>query len=263
MILLTGATGTVGSALLRRLTARGRARPLPGARPAPAGRPAGTRPDRPGRPRRPALVPQRAARGRHGGPPGGVDPRPAARVDRGAERRGHPAPGARRRAGGRARGSCSSRRWARATTRARASSGPRRWRSRPCESRGSRPSVFSPSIVYAPGRPLAHAARALLATCRRSRYRARADALYQPIWAEDVADCVMAALAADGSGHRATSSPAPRRSPTTRSCAWRCAPTGRRRRLAARAAARGARLAAGRSAGWSARGRSPPGRRPS
>ena len=61
------------------------------------------------------------------------------------------------------------------------------------ESSGLETTVFSPSIVYTPGRPLAHAARAALATCPRCRCPAPARRLYQPIWAEDVADCVMAA----------------------------------------------------------------------
>ena len=117
MILLTGATGTVGSALLRRLT-RGRgARPLPGARSPPPRRSPGARAAGHGRPRGPALVPQRAPRGAHGDPPGRVDPRRAAGVDRGAERHGHAPPGARGGAGGRAAGSCSSRRSEPSTTR--------------------------------------------------------------------------------------------------------------------------------------------------
>src|SRR5918999_1462016 len=79
----------------------GRAGPLPGARPAPAGRSPRAGPDRAGRPDRPAVVPPRAARREHGGAPRGVDPRPAARFDRGAERGGHAAAGAGRRARGR------------------------------------------------------------------------------------------------------------------------------------------------------------------
>ena len=60
--------------------------------------------------------------------------------------------------------------------------------------RRSRRRSSGPSIVYSPGRPLAHAARALLLPARRCPSRAPAGALYQPIWAEDVADCVVAAL---------------------------------------------------------------------
>jgi uncharacterized protein YbjT (DUF2867 family) len=62
--------------------------------------------------------------------------------------------------------------------------------------------VFSPSIVYAPGDPW-------LTLLERFAYlpaipiSGSGRALYQPIWAEDVADCVMAALTAS-SAHRRT-----------------------------------------------------------
>lgn len=61
--------------------------------------------------------------------------------------------------------------------------------------------VFSPSIVYSPGDPW-------LNLLRRFSYlpampiSGSGDALYQPIWAEDVADCVMAALALPGGDAR-------------------------------------------------------------
>ena len=93
MLLLTGATGLVGSALLRRLVAEGDAGALPGARPPAAGRPARARADRARRPHRPAVLPQRAARRAHGRAPRRLDPRPAARVDRGAQRHRHLADG--------------------------------------------------------------------------------------------------------------------------------------------------------------------------
>ena len=64
MLLLTGATGVVGRALLQRLVAAGDAGPLPGARPAPPRARPRPRAARPRRPRRPAVVPQRPARGR-------------------------------------------------------------------------------------------------------------------------------------------------------------------------------------------------------
>jgi uncharacterized protein YbjT (DUF2867 family) len=53
--------------------------------------------------------------------------------------------------------------------------------------------VFAPSIVYAPGDPwLALLERLALLPVMPISGRGRA--LYQPIWAEDVADCVIAAL---------------------------------------------------------------------
>ncbi len=80
---------------------RGHPGALPGARPPPAGRPARAGADRARRPRRPAVVSQRDARGRHGRASRRRDPRPAARVDRGARRDRHMAHGASRRARGR------------------------------------------------------------------------------------------------------------------------------------------------------------------
>jgi uncharacterized protein YbjT (DUF2867 family) len=62
--------------------------------------------------------------------------------------------------------------------------------------------VFSPSIVYAPGDPW-------LTLLDRFSYlpaipvSGSGKALYQPIWAEDVADCVVAALMASGPRRRA------------------------------------------------------------
>ena len=142
----------------------------------------------------PGVVPQRDARRRHGRPPGRRDPRPAARLDRGAdavatlrlvraaERAGveavHvllgdrrvaalagallPGEGARRagRRGGRARERRCSRR--RSPTR-------RATRGSPC-STGCR-------------------------GCPWRRSRGPATRCYQPIWADDVADCVVGALA--------------------------------------------------------------------
>jgi NADH dehydrogenase len=58
--------------------------------------------------------------------------------------------------------------------------------------------IFAPSIVYAPGDPwlgLLHRLALLLPVMPIS---GSGHALYQPIWAEDVADCVVAALARDG-----------------------------------------------------------------
>src|SRR4051794_14397102 len=64
-------------------------------------------------------------------------------------------------------------------------------------SSGLRSTIFAPSIVYAPGDPFLTllARMALLPVMPVS---GSGDALYQPIWAEDVADCVVAALERDG-----------------------------------------------------------------
>jgi NADH dehydrogenase len=57
--------------------------------------------------------------------------------------------------------------------------------------------VFAPSIVYAPGDPwLTLLARLALLPLMPVSGRGRA--LFQPIWAEDVADCVLAALRTEG-----------------------------------------------------------------
>ncbi|HST55851.1 MAG TPA: NAD(P)H-binding protein [Solirubrobacteraceae bacterium] len=62
---------------------------------------------------------------------------------------------------------------------------------------GMRSTVFAPSIVYAPGDPwLSRLERLALLPVMPVSGRGRA--LYQPIWAEDVADCVMASLRRDG-----------------------------------------------------------------
>lgn len=61
--------------------------------------------------------------------------------------------------------------------------------------------VFAPSIVYAPGDPyLTLLERMAMAPVMPLSGRGRA--LFQPIWAEDVADCVMSSLRADApAGH--------------------------------------------------------------
>jgi uncharacterized protein YbjT (DUF2867 family) len=62
--------------------------------------------------------------------------------------------------------------------------------------------VFAPSIVYAPGDPwLTLLERLALLPVMPVSGRGRA--LYEPIWAEDVADCVIASLRADGGERRA------------------------------------------------------------
>ena len=69
------------------------------------------------------------------------------------------------------------------------------------EASGLETVVFSPSIVYTPGDPW-------LTLLERFSYlpaipvSGSGRSLYQPIWAEDVADCVMASLSTGGSGHR-------------------------------------------------------------
>jgi uncharacterized protein YbjT (DUF2867 family) len=61
--------------------------------------------------------------------------------------------------------------------------------------------VFAPSIVYAPGDPwLTLLERMALLPVMPVSGRGRA--LYQPIWAEDVADCVVAALGGRAAGER-------------------------------------------------------------
>jgi uncharacterized protein YbjT (DUF2867 family) len=61
--------------------------------------------------------------------------------------------------------------------------------------------VFSPSIVYAPGDPwLTLLERLTLLPLMPVSGRGRA--AFQPIWAEDVADCVIAALRSDGEAPR-------------------------------------------------------------
>ncbi len=64
--------------------------------------------------------------------------------------------------------------------------------------------VFAPSIVYAPGDPwLTLLERLALLPVMPVSGRGRA--LYQPIWAEDVADCVIAVLRAPGEDRRTES----------------------------------------------------------
>lgn len=74
---------------------------------------------------------------------------------------------------------------------------------------GMRTTVFSPSIVYSPGdRWLTMLDRLALLPVMPVSGRGRA--LYQPMWVEDVADCVMAALAAaDGGASAGNGSPVP------------------------------------------------------
>jgi uncharacterized protein YbjT (DUF2867 family) len=57
-----------------------------------------------------------------------------------------------------------------------------------------RHTVFAPSIVYAPGDALTTFLERMAMLLPVMPVSGRGAALYQPIWAEDVADCVMAAL---------------------------------------------------------------------
>ena len=71
-----------------------------------------------------------------------------------------------------------------------------------------RSTVFSPSIVYAPGdRWLTMLERLSLLPAMPMSGRGRA--AYQPIWVEDAADCVMAVLVRDGSDGETNGHPSP------------------------------------------------------
>ena len=63
-----------------------------------------------------------------------------------------------------------------------------------------RSTVFAPSIVYAPGDRLVTLLERLAMLSPVMPISGRGDALFQPIWAEDVADCVMGALARQAGG---------------------------------------------------------------
>jgi uncharacterized protein YbjT (DUF2867 family) len=90
--------------------------------------------------------------------------------------------------------------------------------------------VFSPSIVYTPGDPwltLLERFSYLPAIPVSGSGRAR----YQPIWAEDVADCVVAALMASGPRKRAFELAGPESLTYDDIVRVAMRPTGRRRRL--------------------------------
>jgi uncharacterized protein YbjT (DUF2867 family) len=90
--------------------------------------------------------------------------------------------------------------------------------------------VFSPSIVYTPGDPW-------LTLLERFSYlpaipvSGSGRALYQPIWAEDVADCVVAALAASGARRRSFELAGPQTLSYDDIVRVAMRPTGRRRPL--------------------------------
>ena len=205
---------------------------LPGARPqGPGPRPrAGA--DRARRPRRAGLVPQRPAGRGHRGAPRGLDPRPAQGLDRGAERHGHAAAGARGRALGREAvhlhvGDGGEPPVAHALLPLEGARPPGGGVGGPDDDR-----VHALDRLHARrsrGSPCSSASRC----CRWCRSRAAGKARFQPIWAEDVADCLVAALERPGrrGAHRSSTSPGRSRSPTTSWCAWRCGPIGRDRPL--------------------------------
>ena len=210
MLLLTGATGLVGSALLRRLVGRGRRRSV-----AWSATRGGWGAER---------VRVQIALGDLADPPSfrnalrGVDtvvhlaatirdqPR---RLDRGAQRDRHLAAGP----GGRARRAferfvffSAAGRLARTT--GRASCGPRRWRSEAV--RSSRPAAHGlrPLDRLRARRPVPDDARAPVAAAGHAGQRPRAGREFQPIWAEDVADLRDAPRWSATAARRATSWPA-------------------------------------------------------
>ena len=70
------------------------------------------------------------------------------------------------------------------------------------EESGLRTTVFAPSIVYAPGDPWLTLLERLALLLPVMPVPGPGRALYQPIWADDVADCVMATLDGDHDGAR-------------------------------------------------------------
>jgi uncharacterized protein YbjT (DUF2867 family) len=98
------------------------------------------------------------------------------------------------------------------------------------EGSGLETAVFSPSIVYSPGDPW-------LTLLERFSYlpaipiSGSGRGLYQPIWAEDVADCVAAALAASGARRRSFELAGPETLSYDDIVRAAIRPSGRRRRL--------------------------------
>ena len=98
------------------------------------------------------------------------------------------------------------------------------------ESSSLETTTFSPSIVYSPGDPW-------LTLLERFSYlpaipvSGSGRALYQPIWAEDVADCVMAALTAGGARRRSFELAGPETLSYDEIVRVAMRPTGRRRPL--------------------------------
>ncbi|HEY8865575.1 MAG TPA: NAD(P)H-binding protein [Solirubrobacteraceae bacterium] len=66
---------------------------------------------------------------------------------------------------------------------------------------GLRHTIFAPSIVYSPGDPFLKLMERLALILPAMPVAGSGKALYQPIWAEDVADCVVAALNGRATGN--------------------------------------------------------------
>ena len=201
MLLLTGATGLLGHAVVRRLTARGDPRALSGPRPAAARRAAraGAAGDR--RPGRSGELAQRAARDRRRRPSGRRRARPAAGHGGGAQRAG----GLAAAAGGRARRRAPLRLAGAARRHAAPPDAPA-----PGEGAGRRGGGGG-AAADDDARPTRCSTRRATATCAGwsawgccppCRSWAAGIARTQPLWAEDAADCVLAALEQPPDGHR-------------------------------------------------------------
>ena len=111
---------------------------------------------------------------------------------------------------------------------------------RAVEASDVRHTIFAPSLVYAPGDRLLRLFERMAMVLPVMPLSGRGAALYEPIWADDVADCVMRHLGhapgRDGLGATATSassSPARRRCRTARSSSSCCARPDARARSSA------------------------------
>ena len=164
----------------------------------------------------PRVAAPGAARRRHRDPPRRGDPRPAARAGRGAQRPRHRAPAARRRGAPGSGASSSSPRSAPPSSSAPASFAPRRSPSGRCSTPSSTTTVFAPSIVYDRDDPWMTTMRRL-ALLPAMPISGEGESAFEPIWADDVARCVVADLDATAAARGGSSSPAPSGSPTTRS----------------------------------------------
>ena len=134
----------------------------------------------------------------HSRPPRGGDPRPAAGLDRGAQRHRDLAPGARPPSARASSASCSSPRSARRPHhRARFLRAKALAEQAVADAPAPQSIVFAPSIVYAPGDPWLTLLERLALLPADAGLGARPRP-YQPIWAEDVADCVIARCSTRG-----------------------------------------------------------------
>ena len=112
---------------------------------------------------------------------------------RGAQRARDRAAAAGRRERRQSGASSSSRRSERPSSSARASSAPRRWPSGRCSPRSSTTTVFAPSIVYDRDDPWMTTMRRLT-LLPAIPISGEGGPAYEPIWADDVARCVLADL---------------------------------------------------------------------